>query len=148
MESVIIKGAMLVAAFVIGVSAHAQIETNTIKPGELWPDDRGQHIQAHGGGIIKIAETYYWFGEDRSKENDPEKRYVACYSSTDLTHWKFRNQVIKTTDPVNFGKGFVLERPKVFYNSQTRKFVMYLHMDNGSYSAARVGVAVCDKVDG
>jgi hypothetical protein len=148
MESLIKKNAMLIAAFIIGISAHAQIKKDTIKPGELWPDDRGKHIQAHGGGIIKIGKIYYWFGEDRSKDNDPEKRYVACYSSTDLTHWKFRNQVIKTADPENFGKGFVLERPKVFYNSQTRKFVMYLHMDNGSYSAARVGVAICDKVDG
>ncbi|HWK05039.1 MAG TPA: family 43 glycosylhydrolase [Puia sp.] len=139
---------MFIAAFAICVSAYTQIKTDTIKPGELWPDDRGQHIQAHGGGIIKVAETYYWFGEDRSKDNDPEKRYVACYSSTDLTHWEFRNQVIKTADPENFGKDFVLERPKVFYNTQTRKFVMYLHMDNGSYSAARVGIAVCDKVDG
>ena len=139
---------MFIAAFIITVSIQAQIKTDTIKPGELWPDDRGQHIQAHGGGIIKVAETYYWFGEDRSKDNDPEKRYVACYSSTDLTHWKFRNQVIKTADPENFGKDFVLERPKVFYNTQTRKFVMYLHMDNDSYTAARVGVAVCDKVDG
>jgi hypothetical protein len=148
MESLIKKTAMFITALVMAVSAHAQIKTVTIKPGELWPDDRGKHIQAHGGGIIKIGEIYYWFGEDRSKDNDPEKRYVACYSSTDLTHWKFRNQVIKTTDPENFGKGFVLERPKVFYNAQTRKFVMYLHMDNASYKAARVGVAVCDEVDG
>ena len=53
----------------------------TIHPGELWPDDRGQHIQAHGGGIIRLADdtpgalgpggaagfTYYWFGEERSQ---------------------------------------------------------------------------------
>ena len=37
----------------------------TIQPGEIWPDNRGQHVQAHGGGVIKVGDTFYWFGEDR-----------------------------------------------------------------------------------
>ncbi len=126
----------------------------TIRPGESWPDDRGRHVQAHGGGIIKLGDTYYWFGEDRSQDNDPGKRYVACYSSMDLAHWTFRNQVIKLADPDNFGPEWVLERPKVFFNAQTKQFVMYMHIDGrlpghkSRYSLARVGVAVCDTVDG
>ncbi|MDI1248311.1 MAG: family 43 glycosylhydrolase [Lacunisphaera sp.] len=128
----------------------------TIKPGETWPDDRGRHVQAHGGGIIKLGDTYFWFGEDRSEDNDPGKRYVACYSSKDLAHWTFRNQVIKLSDPENFGPKWVLERPKVFYNEKTKKFVMYMHIDGPSptsdprngYALARVGIATCDTVDG
>jgi len=126
----------------------AQTGKDTIKPTEVWPDDNGNHIEAHGGGIIKVAGTYYWFGEDRSKNNDPDMRYVSCYSSKDLIHWAFRNQVIKTKDPDNLGKNFVLERPKVFYNKKYKKYVMYMHIDNSSYKVARVGVAVCDKPDG
>jgi hypothetical protein len=91
----------------------------TIKPGEVWPDDRGQHIQAHGGGIIKLGDTYYWFGEDRTRGLDPSKRYVACYSSRDLAHWTFRHQVMQQADPGDLGPRFVLERPKVFYNAKT-----------------------------
>jgi hypothetical protein len=127
---------------------------STIVPGALWPDDRGMHLQVHGGGIIKIGRTYYWFGEDRSKDNDPDKRYVACYSSRDLINWTFRNQVIKMADPDNFGPGWVLERPKVYHNRKTGKFVMYMHIDgrlqgsNADYSIASVGVAVSDTVDG
>jgi len=124
----------------------------TIRPGEIWPDDRGQHIQAHGGGIIKLHDTYYWFGEDRARDNDPAKRFVSCYASTDLVHWKFRNQVIKLADPEDFGAGWVLERPKVFYNPKTRMFVMYMHMDGrtaeGPYKIARVGIATSARVDG
>ena len=132
--------------------------TNTpaeIKPGELWPDDRGRHVQAHGGGILKMGDTYYWFGEDRSRDNDRNLRFVSCYSSEDLAHWKFRNQVVKLADPENFGRAWVLERPKVFHNGKTGKFVMYMHIDGpepggrgGGYNLARVGVAVCDTVDG
>ena len=119
-----------------------------IRPGAVWPDDRGQPIQAHGGGILKVGHTYYWFGEDRSQGNDPARRYVSCYASPDLVHWTFRNQVLKQADPEHFGPHWVLERPKVFYNARTRKFVMYMHIDNASYRVARVGVAVCDRVDG
>jgi hypothetical protein len=126
----------------------------TIKPGELWPDDRGQHVQAHGGGILKLEDTFYWFGEDRSRDNDRGKRYVACYSSKDLAHWTFRSQVLQLADPENFGRSWVLERPKVFYNAPTRKYVMYMHIDGPApgehrgYALARVGVATCDTVDG
>ena len=119
-----------------------------IRPGEVWPDDRGRHIQAHGGGIIKLGDTYYWFGEDRGEGLDPAKRYVACYSSNDLAHWTFRNQVLQLGDPENLGPRRVVERPKVFYNARTKKYVMYLHIDDGAYKLARVGVAVSDTVDG
>ncbi len=120
----------------------------TIKPGEIWVDDQGRQIQAHGGGIIKRGDTYYWFGEDRERGPDPNLRYISCFSSKDLARWSFRNRVIKLSDPDNFGPGWVLERPKVFYNTKTKKYVMYMHIDDTRYRLARVGVAVCDKVDG
>lgn len=126
----------------------ASTKPQTIRPGEIWPDNRGQHVQAHGGGILKLGKTYYWFGEDRSQGLNRSNRYVACYSSTDLAHWTFRNQVVKLADPEHLGRGWVLERPKVFYNTPTRKFVMYAHIDDRSYRYASVAVLVCDKVDG
>lgn len=119
-----------------------------IQPGAVWLDNRGKQIQAHGGGILKIGATYFWFGEDRTQGLDPTLRYVACYSSKDLAHWTFRNQVLKLADPENFGPRWLIERPKVFYNAKTKKFVMYTHLDNGSYKAARVGIAISDTVDG
>lgn len=119
-----------------------------IKPGEPWLDDRGQRIQAHGGGITFWKGSYYWFGEDRSQTNDPDKRYVACYESKDLVHWKFRRQVVAMADPENLGPHWVLERPKVYANSSTHKFVLYAHLDDAHYKVARVMVAVSDRIDG
>jgi len=130
-----------------GIGA-ASATPQAIHPGAVWPDDRGQHVQAHGGGILKLGDTYYWFGEGRSQDNDPDLRYVSCYASKDLAHWTFRNNVMKQADPENFGRHWVLERPKVFYNARTKQFVMYMHIDDASYKVARVGVAVCDRVDG
>lgn len=122
--------------------------SDIIHPGAVWLDNRGKEIQAHGGGILKQGKVYYWFGEDRSQSNDPSKRYVACYSSRDLTHWRFRGQVLAISNPENLGNHFILERPKVFYNGLTKKYVMYMHLDGPGYKLARVAVAVSDKVDG
>ena len=123
-------------------------QQSVIRPGEVWPDESGKHIQAHGGGIIKIKNTYYWYGEERAQGLDTNKRYVSCYSSGDLVNWKFCGDVLQATDPENLGHHWVLERPKVYYNEKTKKYVMYLHLDNSSYKVARVGIAVSDKPDG
>jgi hypothetical protein len=114
----------------------------------VWLDDRGKAIQAHGGGILHLGSVYYWFGEDRSEENDPKTRYVACYSSTDLVHWRFRRQVLAVQNPESLGTDAILERPKVFYNKKTGKFVMYMHLDDAKYKLARVAIAISNRVDG
>lgn len=129
-------------------AAPAMAQGTIIRPGAVWRDNRGLPIQAHGGGILQYHHTYYWFGEDRSPSNDPAKRYVSCYSSKDLVHWKFRRQVFVASGVDDITKGLVLERPKVFYSAKTHKFVLYAHLDDAGYKAARVMVAVSNTVDG
>jgi hypothetical protein len=138
---------LAIFVFVLCLPIPCNAQANLIRPGETWMDDRGKTIEAHGGGILKVEGTYFWFGEDRTHSNDPLRRYVACYSSEDLVHWKFRNQVLKQSDPEHFGD-WILERPKVFYNKVSHKFVMYMHLDGPHYKEARVAVAVSDRVDG
>jgi hypothetical protein len=38
---------------------------SSFRHGELWPDDHGVHINAHGGGVLFHEGTYYWFGEHK-----------------------------------------------------------------------------------
>jgi len=138
-------------SIIIGCLANYQISNagqNIIRPTEIWPDNKGNHIQAHGGGIIKVDKAYYWYGEERSQGLAPNLRYVSCYSSKDLVNWRFRGDVVKMSDPDNLGVNWVLERPKVFYNKTTKKFVMYFHLDNKNYNVAKVGIAVSNKADG
>ena len=112
--------------------------------GQSWPPRPGARRRRHP----QLGDTYYWFGEDRSQENACRIRYVACYSSTNLAQWKFRNQVIKLADPENLGRGWVLEQPKVYFNAKTKKFVMSAHIDDRRYQVASVAVFSCDTVDG
>jgi hypothetical protein len=148
---------LLMAVLIFPFSAALTQSQKTIYPGEIWPDSDGNHIQAHGGGIIKLGKTYYWYGEERRKGLDSNYRFVSCYASKDLVNWKFQGDAIKLSRPdsVLENRGWVLERPKVFYNKKTKKYVMYMHIDgkvkgenSGGYGYARVGVAVSDKAKG
>lgn len=145
-KTLLYAACLFLLALAAAIPSMAAIDS--IKPGDRWLDDRGQLIQAHGGGITYSKGLYYWFGEDRSQTNDPAKRYVACYSSRDLVHWKFRRQVVALSDPEHLGTPWVLERPKVFVNPRTHKFVLYAHLDDARYKVARVMVAVSDRIDG
>ncbi len=145
MKRVSISAALLIVSL---AGAPFCAASGIVKPGDPWTDDRGQRIQAHGGGITLWHGDYYWFGEDRTPSNEPEKRYVACYSSRDLVHWKFRRQVLVLSDPEHLGPHWVLERPKVYPNPHTHQFVLYAHLDDARYKFARVMIAVSDRIDG
>lgn len=106
-------------------------------------DSAGNLLQAHGGGIIKVGSYYYWFGENRSGDN-----LVACYRSTDLKTWEFRNNVLKHSSAPELATANI-ERPKVIYNASTGQFVMWMHKENGvDYSEARAAVAYSSTIDG
>lgn len=148
MNKVIKKQLLLFIIILFAFTTTMCQKQRVIRPGEIWPDNNGKHIQAHGGGIIRMGATYYWYGEERSQGLDTNYRYVSCYSSKDLINWQFKGDVVKMADPENLGERWVLERPKVFYNKKTKKYVMYFHLDNSSYKVARVGIAVSDRADG
>jgi hypothetical protein len=37
-----------------------------IVPGAVWTDTSGNKIDAHGGGIVKRGDTFYWIGQSAS----------------------------------------------------------------------------------
>ncbi|GAB3529477.1 glycoside hydrolase family 43 protein [Pontibacter brevis] len=141
---------------VVGQGYAQKSKGNTsFKPGELWLDTDGQHINAHGGGILYHGGKYYWFGEHKVAGKDGNKAMVgvSCYSSKDLYNWKNEGIALPVAaegSGSDIEKGSVIERPKVIYNEKTKKFVMWFHLElkGQGYNAARTGVAVADKVTG
>lgn len=138
------------AFLLVNVPSHALAASVTITPAGTWNDNRGVLIQAHGGGMIKVGSTYYWFGEDKTGESSGNAFFqnVPCYSSTDLLHWTFVNNVLTQQASGDLGPNRIIERPKVIYNSSTGKYVMYMHVDSASYGEAKVGVATSSSVCG
>jgi hypothetical protein len=48
----------------------------------------------------------------------------------------------------DLGPNRVVERPKVIYNSEAETYVLWVHIDDSSYSEAKVGVATGSSVCG
>src|SRR5690554_782196 len=123
-------------------------------PGALWLDNDSVHINAHGGGILYHEGAYYWFGEHKiaGRGGNSAQVGVQVYSSDDLYNWTNRGVALAVveTEGHDIERGSVIERPKVVYNAQTGKFVMWFHLElkGRGYEAARSGVAVADAVAG
>ena len=129
-----------------------QVSAGDIRSGEIWPDDRGVHINAHGGGIICHDQVYYWYGEHKSDWSSAAFVGVTCYSSRNLTDWKYEGVALSVVDEQghDIERGCTLERPKVLFNQKTGKYVMWFHLElkGRGYEAARYGVAVSDSPTG
>ncbi|KAH8887621.1 galactan 1,3-beta-galactosidase [Thozetella sp. PMI_491] len=134
-------------AVLLGASLRLVGATLQIVPGATWTaTNTGTHVQAHGAGIIKSGSTYYMIGED--KTNGSAFQNINCYSSTNLVEWTYVGALLSRTSSGDLGPSRVVERPKVIYNSSTKKYVLYMHIDDSSYAEAKVGVATGDSVCG
>ncbi|KAK4109842.1 carbohydrate-binding module family 35 protein [Canariomyces notabilis] len=66
--------------FLAGVSSIFGAEW--IVPGAVWTDTDGNKIDAHGGGVFKQGNAFYWIGYAATNQNP------MLYTSTDLLNWK------------------------------------------------------------
>jgi hypothetical protein len=123
-----------------------------IMPAQPWLDNKGQHINAHSGGIMFFNGVYYWHGEHKIEgkaEKDTADGGISCYTSTDLINWQNAGVVLHVdykNPSSDIAYGCILERPKIIFNEQTRKFVAFfkLYLKGDGYATAYVGVAVAN----
>jgi beta-galactosidase len=125
-------------------------EMTSFRPGAIWPDAGGDHINAHGGGMLRHQGRFYWFGEKRAAK---ASEGINVYSSGDLYSWRHEGTALAPVDDDpdhDITRGCVMERPKVLHNERTGRFVMWFHLElkGQGYSAARAAVAVSDTVAG
>jgi len=147
------KTRIFLAAALLCTAFHARAG-DAFRPGVLWLDDKGVHINAHGGGILEDHGVYYWFGEHKvaGTAGNVAQVGVHVYSSRNLTDWRDEGIALPVSqDPASdIVQGAIIERPKVIRNPKTGKYVMWFHLElkGKRYDAARHGVAVADKVTG
>jgi beta-galactosidase len=131
---------LLMVVGIIPMRSYAfQTNYTSIRPGTVWLANDSVHIDCHGGNIIYSADKkkYYWYGEHYASPAG-----VACYSSTDLYNWVKEGIVLQK------GVIQVCERPKVIYSPTIKKYVMWFHYDNSSYTLAHLAVATADSATG
>ena len=101
-------------------------------PGQVWLDTGGNRIQAHGGSIIYLGDTFYWYGENKEKSLPGSGVWhwgVRCYASKDLYNWEDKGIIIPpdpndSESPLHPSK--CMDRPHIIYNRFTKKFVCWL----------------------
>lgn len=141
-------------ALVSALQAEQQPALSLLPPGACWPDDRGVHINAHGGGLLVDEGVYYWYGEHKvgGSAGNYARVGVHCYSSRDLVNWKDEGIVLPVhAAPASpLAEGCILERPKVVKCAATGQYVMWFHLElrGHGYSGALSGVAVADSPTG
>jgi hypothetical protein len=130
--------------------ADAAAGAGSILSGDQWHDQNHASVQGHGGSIVKSGSLYYWFGEDKTGEDQTDAYFqnVSCSSSPDLVHWTFQNHVLTRQTSGDLGPKRIVERPRVIFNATSSRYVMYFHADAPGYSAPSVGVAVSQTVCG
>lgn len=132
---------------VMAASVGAQ-SLERITPGQEWPDRKGGHINAHGGGLLFHEGKYYWYGENRPARGFTTEVGVEVYSSSDLMNWEDEGVALAVSEEAghDIERGCIMERPKVVRNPKTGKFVMLFHLElkGKGYAAARVGFAESD----
>ena len=132
-----------------GVYAQA---ADRIWPGQEWPDNKGEHVNAHGGGLLFDGGKYYWYGENRPARGFTTEVGVEVYSSTDLVNWTDEGVALAVSEKAGspIERGCIMERPKVVRNPKTGKYVMLFHLElkGQGYAAARVGFAESDSPTG
>ncbi len=130
--------------------ADALATTITIKPGGTWNDTTGTPIQAHGGGFLKVGDTWYWVGEDKTTNTGGSGFFyaVSLYASKDLVTWEHRNKIITTATDPQLASDRIIERPKIIYNDKTKMYVMWTHWDNTAYTDSNAGIFKSPTIDG
>ena len=124
-----------------------------IYPGQIWRDTNGVPIQAHGGCLLRVADEFYWYGEDKTGKTDHRRIDVVgihAYRSKNLADWTDCGLVLTGSDDPSSDlyRKAVVERPKVLFNAKTGRYVMWMHIDDSRYWRASVGVAVSDSPAG
>lgn len=114
--------------------------TAAIVSGVPWLDTSGNLVNAHGVGFIKVGNTYYMVGEQRSGKNDTysgapingEDTFtgVSMYSTTDFVNWTFVGTVVTPVAGTILAPPYYGERPKILFNASTSKYVIYIKMLN------------------
>ena len=105
-------------------------------PGITFKDTDGKPVNAHGGGIIKVCDTFYLHGEYfLSTTTDNNFNGFSMYSSKDLATWKNEGLILPQQPSGQLGPNRKGERPHIIKCPATGEFVLYAHSADVTYQA-------------
>jgi glycosyl hydrolase family 43 len=120
-------------------------------PGIAFKDTDGNLVNAHGGGIIKVCDTYYMHGEYfLSTTTDNNFNGFSMYSSKNMATWKNEGIILpQQASGSLLGPNRKGERPHIIQCPSSGEFVLYAHAADTTYQADKeVVYATASKVTG
>ena len=127
----------------------------------VWIDTAGNPISCHDGGITRVGDTFYWYGDELSKAiprdstarcHQARPKYTDvqngfnCYSSKNLVDWKYEGVCMQFPKDGWLARG-TSHRPNVLYNDKTGKYVLWffcIGTTEPQYPAAMLAIAIAD----
>ena len=97
-------------------------------------DTDGKRVDAHGGGIIQVGDTFYLHGEyfsDTTTDNDFNG--FSMYSSKDMATWKNEGIILPQQASGELGPNRKGERPHIIKCPSTGEFVLFAHAASEDY---------------
>ena len=103
-------------------------------PGMSLKDTTGALLNAHGGGVIKVCDTFYLHGEYfLSTTTDNNFNGFSMYSSKDFATWKNEGIILPQQASGQLGPNRKGERPHIIKCPATGEFVLYAHSADTTY---------------
>jgi len=120
-------------------------------PGIGFKDTDGNLVNAHGGGIIKVCDTFYMHGEYfLSTTTDNNFNGFSMYSSKDMATWTNEGIILpQQASGSLLGPDRKGERPHIIQCPSSGEFVLYAHAADTTYQVDKeVVYATAPKVTG
>jgi hypothetical protein len=128
----------------------------SIRPGQVWLDTSGNRIQAHGGSILTVGDTFYWYGENKEKTVPGSGIWhygVRMYKSKDFYNWEDIGLVLPPAldsedNPLHPAR--YMDRPHIIHCAKTGKFVLWMKIMGRdlAQSQALMTIATADSITG
>ena len=122
----------------VGAAGSGPIGTisGDLATGIVFKDTDGKAVNAHGGGIIQVCDTFYLHGEYfLSTTTDNNFNGFSMYSSKDLATWKNEGIILPQQASGELGPNRKGERPHIIKCPSTGEFILYAHAADVTYQA-------------
>jgi hypothetical protein len=117
-----------------GCSGPVGTISGALATGVAFMDTDGERVNAHGGGIIKVGDTFYMHGMYfLSTTTDNNFVGFSMYSSRDLATWKNEGLILPRQASGELGPNRKGERPHIIRCPSTGEFVLYAHAASEDY---------------
>lgn len=148
------SGSASTALFTYRAAANAPASLTDFRPGQPWLDTAGRPLQVHGGSILKVGNTFYWYGENKERSIPGSNIWgwgMRIYASRDLYNWDDLGYLIPPVlnDPKSpFAPTSFADRPHIIHHKPTGKFICWIKiMHQNDWSQTRT-VLIADTITG